>query len=95
VKASDSLRYSFSASAPVGAKVDPTSIKIDGVIVDPAAGYRVTMNSFLADGGDGFSVFKQCTQLLGGEVDVDAAARYFEQNSPVSPPPLNRILRLP
>ena len=33
------------------------------------------MNSFLADGGDGFTVFRQCTNQLGGEVDLDAAVR--------------------
>jgi 5'-nucleotidase len=92
---SDSLRYSFSQSAPVGSKIDPASIKIDGVTVDPATSYRVTMNSFLADGGDGFSVFKTCTQPLGGEVDLDAAVRYFMENSPISPPALNRITVLP
>ena len=53
------------------------------------------MNSFLADGGDGFSVFTQCTNPLGGEVDLDAAVRYFQTHSPVSPPPLNRVTRLP
>jgi 5'-nucleotidase len=94
---SDSLRYSFSASAPVGSKVDAASIKIDGVTVDPNASYRVTMNSFLADGGDGFAVFKSCTNPLGGEVDLDAAARYFMAALPgaISPPPLDRITKLP
>ena len=48
------------------------------------------MNSFLADGGDGFSVFTQCTNPLGGEVDLDAVVRYFQQNSPIAPPSLNR-----
>ncbi len=92
---SHSLRYSFSASAAVGNKVDPASIRIDGVVVSPSASYRVTMNSFLADGGDGFSVFTRCTNPLGGEVDLDAAVRYFMDNSPVAPPELNRITRLP
>ena len=46
------------------------------------------MNSFLADGGDGFSVFTQCTQPLGGEVDLDAAVRYFMDNSPIGLPSL-------
>ena len=36
------------------------------------------MNTFLADGGDGFSVFTQCTNPLGGEVDLDALVRYFQ-----------------
>ena len=92
---SDSLRYTWTASGPAGNKVDPASIKIDGVTVSPTASYRVTMNSFLADGGDGFTVFTQCTQPLGGEVDLDAAVRYFTENSPISPPALDRITRLP
>jgi 5'-nucleotidase len=86
--------YTWDAAAPVGNRVDPSTIKLDGVTVDPAQGYRVTMNSFLADGGDGFSVFTQCTNPLGGEVDVDALGRYIGENSPLSPPPLNRITRL-
>ena len=55
----------------------------------------MTMNSFLADGGDGFTVFRQCTNQLGGEVDLDAAVRYFQENSPISPTAANRITRLP
>ena len=92
---SDSLRYTYTASGPAGDKVDPASIKIDGVVVNPASSYRVTMNSFLADGGDGFSVFTQCTNPLGGEVDLDAAVRYFMENSPIGLPSLDRITRLP
>jgi len=92
---SNSLRYSYSASAPFGSRVDASTIKIDGVLVDPAKPYRVTMNSFLADGGDGFPGFRACTEPLGGEVDLDAAVRYFEENSPVAPPALDRITRLP
>ena len=52
------------------------------------------LNNFIADGGDGFSVFKSCTNPLGGDVDIDAFARYLEAKSPLSPPPLNRITRL-
>jgi 5'-nucleotidase len=86
--------YTWDAAKAVGDRVDPSTIKIDGVTLIPGQGYRVTMNSFLADGGDGFSVFTQCTNPLGGEVDVDALGRYIGENSPVAPPPLNRITRL-
>jgi 5'-nucleotidase len=93
---SDSLRYSWSLAAPFGSKVDPASITIDGVTVNPASSYRVTMNSFLADGGDGFPGFRVCTNPLGGEVDLDAAVRYFmESPTAIAPPPLTRITRLP
>jgi 5'-nucleotidase len=86
--------YTWDAARAVGDRVDPSTIKIDGVTLNPGQGYRVTMNSFLADGGDGFSVFTQCTNPLGGEVDVDALGRYLGEKSPVAPPPLNRITRL-
>jgi 5'-nucleotidase len=86
--------YTWDAARAVGDRVASSTIRLDGVPVDPAQGYRVTMNSFLADGGDGFSVFTQCTNPLGGEVDVDALGRYLGENSPVAPPPLNRITRL-
>jgi len=87
--------YSWSASAPIGSKVDIASIKIDGVAISPLTAYRVAMNNFLATGGDGFTVFTQCTNPLGGEIDLDVLVAYFEANSPVAPGPQNRITRLP
>jgi 5'-nucleotidase len=62
--------------------------------MDPGTGYRVTVNSFLADGGDNFSVLTAGTDRLGGEIDLDALVTYFNDNSPVAPGPQNRITRL-
>ena len=87
--------YTWNASGGVCDKVDPTTITINGVAVDPAASYRVTVNSFLADGGDSFPILTQGTNRLGGEVDTDALERYIATNSPVAPGPQNRITRLP
>lgn len=52
---SNGFTYSWSASAPVGNKVDIASIKINGEPIDPKGTYRVTINSFLTDGGDNFA----------------------------------------
>jgi 5'-nucleotidase len=71
------------------------SVSIGGVAVDKAATYRVAMNNFLASGGDGFSVFNEGTDPLGGEIDLDALVNYFMHNSPVGPGPQNRITRVP
>jgi 5'-nucleotidase len=71
------------------------SVKINGVAVDKTASYRVAMNNFLAGGGDGFTVFNEGTNPLGGEIDLDAAVNYFMHNSPVSPGPQNRITQIP
>ncbi|HEX5838509.1 MAG TPA: bifunctional metallophosphatase/5'-nucleotidase [Anaerolineales bacterium] len=92
---SHTLTYAWNASAPNGSKVDIASIMINGVPIDPNASYRVTVNSFLADGGDGFAVLLQGTDRLGGEVDLDALVTYFENNSPIAPGPQNRITLIP
>jgi len=58
------------------------------------ASYRVSMNNFMADGGDGYTVFRNCTNALGGEVDLDAFARYLGARPNLAPPALNRITRV-
>jgi 5'-nucleotidase len=75
-----------------GSYVCPGSVKIDGIPVDPAAPYRVTMNSFLATGGDNLTVFNAGTDQLGGDVDLDAMEGYCKTASPVSPGTQSRIL---
>ena len=75
LQVSNGLTYTWSASAARSAAASTTAtIKIDGVTVDPAASYRVTVNSFLADGGDGFTILRSGTDRLGGDVDLDALA---------------------
>jgi 5'-nucleotidase len=95
LQVSNGFTYSWSLSAPACSKVDPATIKINGVTVDPNASYRVTVNSFLADGGDSFPILVQGTDRLGGAVDTDAFEAYFAANSPVPPGPQNRITQVP
>src|SRR5260221_478110 len=64
LQVSDSLRYTYSANGPACAKVDAASLRINGVVVDPAASYRITVNSFLADGGDQFYALRNGTNRL-------------------------------
>ncbi len=51
---------------------------VDGVLVGPADSFRVTMNNFLAAGGDGFTIFNEGTNALGGAQDIDAFVAAFE-----------------
>ena len=95
LQVSNGFTYNWSISASVGNKVDIASIMINGVPINPSQSYRVTVNSFLADGGDGFAVLVQGTNRLGGEVDTDALEKYFAANSPVAPGPQNRIIAVP
>jgi 5'-nucleotidase len=93
LQVSNGFEYSWSPTATP--HVVPDSVKIDGVLVDKTATYRVAMNNFLASGGDGFTVFNEGTDPLGGEIDLDALVNYFMHNSPVGPGPQNRITRVP
>ncbi len=95
LQVSAGFAYTWNSAGPACDKVDPATIMLNGVAVDPTATYRVTVNSFLADGGDRFTVLVEGTNRLGGDVDLDALANYFAANSPVAPGPQNRITRLP
>jgi 5'-nucleotidase len=92
---SEGFTYQWMSEGAACDKIDPASIKINGVTVDPSADYRITVNSFLADGGDKFSVLVKGAQRLGGAQDSDALEAYFKVHSPIAPGALDRILRLP
>jgi 5'-nucleotidase len=93
LQVSASLTYSWSASAPVGSKV--SAIMVNGAPIDPTASYRVTVNNFLAGGGDGFTALTAGTDQLTGMIDLDAFVAYLMANSPVAPGPQDRITKLP
>jgi 5'-nucleotidase len=93
LQVSNGFSYTWDASQPDGARVDPATIRIGGVMVDPGADYRIAVNSFLASGGDNFAVLVDGTDRLGGAIDVDALIRYFGVNSPVAPGPQDRITK--
>lgn len=92
---SSGFTYAYSLGAPRGNKVDPHSILLDGRPLDPAGAYRVTVNGFLASGGDGFSVLAQATPDHVASVDLDALAEWMLRNSPVSAPAADRVRVLP
>ena len=95
LQVSEGFKYNWSAAAPKGSKVDPASITLNGTVIDPAASYRITVNNFMADGGDGYTILREGTNRLGGDVDLDALEKYFTAQGIVAPGPQNRITRLP
>jgi len=93
LQVSSTLHYSWSGAAPTGAKV--SDLRIDGTPVDPAATYRVSVNNFLAGGGDGFTGFTAGTDVTGGVVDLDALLTYLSAHPRLAPPPADRVTVLP
>ena len=100
---SDSVRYQVDpAGTPAAAGADPCtgtrvpdgSVQIGGAPVTADATYRVTVNNFLAGGGDGFSVLTGGTNPVTGAIDLDAFTAYLGANSPVPAPALDRVTRV-
>lgn len=57
-----------------------------GVVQNPARTWRVTVNNFMATGGDGFTTFLKGTDLVGGAQDIDALAAYMARFGDPNPP---------
>jgi 5'-nucleotidase len=65
-------------------------------VTDTSPPFRVTMNNFLASGGDGFTVFNEGTDALGGAQDIDAWVAYFALfPGGINVPALDRIVAKP
>ncbi len=94
LQVSRGFSYEWDGAQPVGSRVDISSITVNGVALDPDANYRVTVNSFLADGGSGFYVLTEGTDRTGGMIDVEAMVSYFAGADVVTPGPQDRIKRL-
>lgn len=84
--------YSYDMTRPQGQRI--MAIALDGAPLRDEARYRVTMNSFLATGGDGLTLFRDGTDTLGGPQDVDALENYLSGTQPVAPPVGGRVTRI-
>lgn len=72
------ITYTWDAAMPVGSRVVAGSVKINGVPLVTSHIYNVTVNNFMATGGDNFTAFKSGTNQTGGAVDLDALIAYVK-----------------
>jgi 5'-nucleotidase len=70
------LTYVWDNALPAGSRV--LAVNKNGAPIDKTATYSVTVNSFLADGGDNFTVLRNGTGRIGGPVDLDALIDYIK-----------------
>jgi 5'-nucleotidase len=94
LQVSRGFNYAFDDSKPIGERVIADSMLLNGVHIDPARTYRITVNNYLSTGGDGFVALKDGSAQQFGVYDADALYAYFQANSPISPTPLDRIRRV-
>lgn len=93
LQVSRGFRYVWDARRPIGDRV--VSAFLDDRPLDPAATYRVAVNSFLAAGGDAFTVLTEGSNPVGGPLDLDALVEYVqEQPQPLRSVVEGRITRL-
>lgn len=86
---SQGFAYTWKRGAPYGERV--RDLRLDGAAVEPEGRYRVVVNSFLAEGGDGFKRLRNGSDRIGGTLDIDALVDYLRSHSPYAPDPSARI----
>ena len=84
--------YGYDLTRPPGRRI--VDARLDGEPLGDDAVYRVTTNSFLATGGDNFTVFRDGTEATGGPQDVDALEQYIAATERLALPAPDRIARL-
>jgi 5'-nucleotidase len=70
------LSYRWLAANAHGQRVQ--DLQLNGQPISPTQELRFTVNSFLADGGDGFTMLVQGRNRLGGAQDLDALMSYLQ-----------------
>ncbi|MBK1613394.1 bifunctional metallophosphatase/5'-nucleotidase [Rubrivivax gelatinosus] len=93
LQVSRGLRYEWDASRPAGQRLLPGSLTLEGRRIEPAQRLRITVNSYLADGGDRFSVLRDGEDRVYGLPDADALAQYLAAHPGLQPPRDTRIVR--
>jgi 5'-nucleotidase len=88
--------YAWDPARPAGERVVADSMRLNGRAIAADGNYRVTVNSFLADGGDGFRVLRDGRDAVGGPLDIEALVTYVRRESvdqPLRPARSARIER--
>ena len=84
---SASLTYRYDDSRPKGQRVIADSLLVDGQPVQDAQDYRLALNSFLAEGGDNFTVLKQARDRLDtGINDLESMITYLQERDRAGQP---------
>ncbi|NHC39235.1 bifunctional 2',3'-cyclic-nucleotide 2'-phosphodiesterase/3'-nucleotidase [Bacillus sp. MM2020_1] len=71
------LKYTWSDKLPLGQKVIDIYLP-NGSKIDPKVEYSVSVNNFMADGGDGFTILKQGKERTTWTTDLEALVDYVK-----------------
>ncbi len=76
-------RYAYRFENPTGQRL--RSATVGGAPLDDAKMYHVVTIDYLFGGGDGHSEFKDSTNVIYGDIEVDVVAAYLTAHSPLDP----------
>lgn len=94
---SEGFTYDLSTTIAGGdcTAITVSNVELNGAALDPAGEYSVTVNNFLADGGDNFTTLGEvATARLDGGNDLTAFINYMQAFSPLVPPSTDRVNEL-
>jgi 5'-nucleotidase len=83
------LTVTYEVEAPAGSRV--RAVMIGGKPLDPTARYSVVTDMFLADGGDGYTVFRQAQDRIERQVPLRDLLLQALQTSPLKASTEHRI----
>jgi 5'-nucleotidase len=87
------LRVVWDGSLSLGERIVSLTLD-DGSPLQPDVFYRITVNSFMASGGDGFTTFNDGSHREFSVTDVNALVEYVERlPQPIDPKIEGRITR--
>lgn len=82
------FRFDYDLSRPPGTRI--IGMTLNGRPLDPATRYRVTVNNFVASGGDGYTVLREGTDLFDAGLDLDAVEAWLKNGPRVPAQPRTR-----
>ena len=87
---SQGFGFDYDLSRPRGRRI--VAMTLGGRPLDPVRSYRVTVNNFLASGGDGFTVLAEGRDRIDAGLDLDALEAWLARGAAV--PKLGRTRNL-
>ncbi|WP_394137793.1 bifunctional 2',3'-cyclic-nucleotide 2'-phosphodiesterase/3'-nucleotidase [Cytobacillus oceanisediminis] len=87
------LKVTYDSSKEAGDRI-VSLVKSDGTDIDPNKEYTVTVNNYMADGGDGYSVLLNGKNRTVDIVDLDALINYIKAREEINPAVEGRITKL-
>lgn len=88
---SGNVRYTFDATGPVGKRIDPAEVFIDGEPLDEKRTYRLAAPSYTLINQDGFSAFLGFTEPVRHTRDFESFVAFVRQAKRLTPAATDRV----